>query len=84
MSAEVYFIAKSGTPDFDCLGTAEGMDNSLHTLSYTGDTEEGKLSVAECLALTKSFPEQEFVDYDLVGKLEALPLDETIRVSIDY
>ena len=84
MSAEVYFTAKNGSPDFDCLGTAEGLNNSLHTLSYIGDTDEGELSVAGCLALTKSFPEQVLVGNELVGKLEAMPLDETIRVSIDY
>jgi hypothetical protein len=84
MSAEVYFVAKSGTPDSDVLGTAQGLDNSLHTLTYIGDSDEGTLAVAGALALVKSLPEQMLVNTQLVRKLEAMPLDETIRVSIDY
>ena len=91
MTQEVWFIAKSGTPDFDCLGTAEGHKNVLYAYEamcasnadFTSETD-ALMQAGECLALIDDLPEKDRIDPEVTEGLEKLDGEELIRVSLDY
>ena len=91
MTQEIYFIAKSGTPSFDCLGIAEGHENVLHAFEamcalnaeFTSETD-ALLEVGECLSLIADLPEKDRIDPKVIKGLNRLAEDELIRVSLDY
>ena len=84
MSAEVDFFSNPGTPDAEYLGCAYGADNAIRACAFTDEELTAIFPVKTSLALVRCFPDEDCVDRDLQQKLEALPKNTYVKVSIDY